>query len=209
MRDSDDQTNAARRKHTVDRACALRFPASRARTTRPSRQRPGRSVQRHGSGRSRAGPRRESAPSWKRHRRGARSCRIYPRVSSSDRGCGSRPTRRSHSTSARKRVILIPTSYSSVEAAPTVAHEATHAYQWSAHGEPRDLEALIERDVEARNAGLDVYEQMGRPALPYNYAREADERAKDPVAYDQSVREWLSRGVQPLSAWSACSSRLD
>jgi len=89
-----------------------------------------------------------------------------------------------------ERVILIPTSYSSVEAAPTVAHEATHAYQWSAHGEPRDLEALIERDVEARNAGLDVYEQMGRPALPYNYAREADERAKDPVAYDQSVREW-------------------
>jgi hypothetical protein len=87
-----------------------------------------------------------------------------------------------------EKAIYIPSSYTSTEAAPTAGHEAVHADQRGNHGRPKDGNDRLEMEVEAKNAGLDVYEQMGRPALPYNYEKEADFRKKDPAAYDELVR---------------------
>ena len=88
-----------------------------------------------------------------------------------------------------EKTIYIPSSYTSAEAAPTAGHEAVHADQRGNHGRPKNDADRLEMEVEAKNAGLDVYEQMGRPALPYDYQSEADMRKKDPKAYDDLVRE--------------------
>jgi hypothetical protein len=87
------------------------------------------------------------------------------------------------------KTIYIPASYTSAEAAPTAAHEAVHADQHINHGRPTDFADKIEMEVEAKNAGLDVYDQLGQPALPYNYKTESDARAADQAAYDAWVRQ--------------------
>jgi hypothetical protein len=88
----------------------------------------------------------------------------------------------------KTNTVYIPASYTSAEAAPTAGHESVHADQVVNHGRPKDNADLIEMEVEAKNAGLDVYDQMGKPALPYNYKSESDFRAKDQAAYDAAVR---------------------
>lgn len=87
------------------------------------------------------------------------------------------------------RTIYIPSSYSSKEAAPTAAHEAVHADQHLNHFRPLNQPDVIAMEVEAKHAGLDVWEQMGRPKVPYNHEGEADLRKRDPKAYDDLVRE--------------------
>ena len=47
----------------------------------------------------------------------------------------------------------------------------------------------IEMEVEAKNAGLDVYDQMGKPDTPYNYKAESKFRSSDPDAYNKAVRD--------------------
>jgi uncharacterized Zn-binding protein involved in type VI secretion len=89
----------------------------------------------------------------------------------------------------RPDAIYIPDEYTSVEAAPTAAHEAVHADQVQNHKRPVDANDKIEMEVEAKNAGLDVYEQMNRPPTPYNYKAEADFRKSNQDAYNEAVRK--------------------
>ncbi len=85
--------------------------------------------------------------------------------------------------------INIPNQYTSKEAAPTAAHEATHAHQSITQGRPDGQADLLNMEVEAKKTGLTVYEEMGRPKLPYNYEAEANFFKKDPVGYENKVRE--------------------
>ena len=91
--------------------------------------------------------------------------------------------------SMKENAIYIPEEYTSVEAAPTAAHEAVHADQVVNGKRPKSNTDLVEMEVEAKNAGLQVYEDLGRPSVPYNYKDEADMRKKNPKAYDELVRK--------------------
>lgn len=88
-----------------------------------------------------------------------------------------------------ENAIYIPEDYTSAEAAPTAAHEAVHADQCMNHGRPKSDLDKLEMEVEAKNAGLDVYEQLGKPTLPYNYEKERAIRAKDQKVYDNLIRD--------------------
>jgi hypothetical protein len=87
-----------------------------------------------------------------------------------------------------ERTIYIPSSFSSKEAAPAADHEAVHADQTLNQLRPRDELDRLEMEVEAKNAGLDVWEQMGRPERSYEQG-EADWRKRDPKGYEDAVRE--------------------
>ena len=76
----------------------------------------------------------------------------------------------------------------SLEAAPTAAHEAVHADQVVNHNRPRDGNDKVDMEVEAKNAGLDVYEQMGKPAVPDGYGDESAFRGRDRAGYNEAVR---------------------
>ena len=89
--------------------------------------------------------------------------------------------------SPKQNTIYIPNEYSSEEAAPTAAHEATHAYQCAKEGRPKSPQDKIEMEVEAKNVGLDVYGEMGKKGPP-SYKKEAEFRAKDPDGYEKAVR---------------------
>lgn len=56
-------------------------------------------------------------------------------------------------------------------------------------GRPKNKLDLIEMEVEAKNHGLNVYDQMGQPSLPYNYKSESDFRKRDKAGYEKRVRE--------------------
>ncbi|HEX8336023.1 MAG TPA: hypothetical protein VF621_04795, partial [Pyrinomonadaceae bacterium] len=89
----------------------------------------------------------------------------------------------------KENAIYIPGSYTSAEAAPTAGHEALHAYQSVTQGRPKGKSDLIEMEVEAKNLGLDIYGQMGKPSLPYNYKDEYAFRERDAKGYDAAVRK--------------------
>ncbi len=93
----------------------------------------------------------------------------------------------------RENAIYVPSHYSSVEATPTASHEAIHADQYVNHGRPKDRNDLIEMEVEAKNKGLDVYEEMGRPRVPYGYEIESAARSRSRKAYENEVRELYKR----------------
>lgn len=88
-----------------------------------------------------------------------------------------------------ENAIYIPDSYTSIQAAPTAGHEALHAYQSVTQGRPKNGNDKIEMEVEAKNLGLDIYGQMGKPALPYNYKDEYAFRERDAKGYDAAVRK--------------------
>jgi hypothetical protein len=93
----------------------------------------------------------------------------------------------------REDTIYIPASYTSLQAAPTAAHEAIHAIQEKT--EPRAGKVrMVEQEVEAKHAGLDVYEQLGRPAVPYQAEAESRFREGDRAKYEELVRRHY-RGV--------------
>lgn len=91
--------------------------------------------------------------------------------------------------SPKENTIYIPSDYTSVQAAPTAGHEAVHADQVVNHKRPKDPNDKIEMEVEAKNAGLDVYDQMGKPDTPYNYKAESKFRSSDPDGYNKAVRD--------------------
>jgi hypothetical protein len=91
--------------------------------------------------------------------------------------------------SPKDNTIYIPNDYNSREAAPTAAHEVVHADQVINKGRPKDSMDKIKMEVEAKNAGLNVYDQMGKPSLPYNYKSESEFRERDPEGYNEAVRK--------------------
>jgi uncharacterized Zn-binding protein involved in type VI secretion len=91
--------------------------------------------------------------------------------------------------SPKEDAILIPEHYTSKQAAPTAAHEATHADQVVNRKLGKKKSEIIEMEVEAKNKGLDVYDEMGKPDTPYDYTSESKMRAKDQAKYDEAVRE--------------------
>jgi hypothetical protein len=90
--------------------------------------------------------------------------------------------------SPSENTIYIPSHYTSKEASPTAAHEAVHADQHMNQKRPKSKMDLVEMEVEAKNSGLDVYEEMGKPPVPYSYADESEFRARDPEGYNEQVR---------------------
>jgi len=88
----------------------------------------------------------------------------------------------------KENTIYIPNEYTSLQAAPTAGHEAVHADQFVNHKRPKDKNDMIEMEVEAKNAGLDIYDQMKKPATPYDYARESEFRERNPEGYNKAVR---------------------
>jgi hypothetical protein len=87
-----------------------------------------------------------------------------------------------------ENTIYIPDCYTSIQAAPTAGHEALHAYQSVVQGRPKDGNDKIEMEVEAKNLGLNIYGQMGKPDLPYNYKDEYAFRERDAKGYETAVR---------------------
>lgn len=91
--------------------------------------------------------------------------------------------------SPSENAIYVPSSYTSREAAPTAGHEAVHADQSVNQNRPTDDNDKIEMEVEAKNAGLDVYDQMGKPSTPYDYKSESEFRGRDSTGYNDAVKK--------------------
>lgn len=97
----------------------------------------------------------------------------------------------------KRNVIRLAPDLSSAAAAPIVAHELLHAHQQQVQGRPTSFEDLLDMEVEAKNAGLDTYEELGFPPTD-GYEDEWEFRREDQQAYDHAVREMYREAYTEL-----------
>lgn len=94
-----------------------------------------------------------------------------------------------------QQTIFIRGDLTSLQAAPLAAHEILHAYQYINEGRPEGqtrefkIADQVAMEVEAKNAGLDVYEELGKPGVPYPYKEESERRKQDPLQFEFDLRQ--------------------